>query len=113
MFNAERDATDAARLHLERQVEAVVLEIRATTAEFMAALTVLIESFSGHPGEESRGTIRAAVGPRTRIPVGADADVDPAEAERHRDCATNTRSSGGGRRAAPSTMPTGVRHAAA
>jgi hypothetical protein len=80
MYDAEKATIDALRLRFERQLAARDLEVRATAAEYTAALAVLIDAFNNGPGADSRKMSHDTTGTLNRI----EADVVWAEAERHR-----------------------------
>jgi hypothetical protein len=67
MYEAERAEIETLRLQFERQIAAVNREVRAITAEYMAALSVLADSVSSDPAVESRPLSPDPTGTRNRI----------------------------------------------
>jgi hypothetical protein len=80
MYDAEKEAIDTLRIRFDRQLAARDLEVRATAAEYMAALSTLIDAFNNGPGADSGKMSHDTTGTLNRI----EADVVRAEAERHR-----------------------------
>jgi hypothetical protein len=80
MYDEEKATIELLRLRFERQLAARDLEVRTTAAEYVAALSVLIDAFNNGPGADSRRMSHDTTGTLNRI----ESDVVRAEAERHR-----------------------------
>jgi len=80
MYDEEKATIETLRLQFERQIAARDVEVRTTAAEYMAALTVLIDAFNNGPGADPLEMSHDTTGTLNRL----EADVVWAEAERHR-----------------------------
>lgn len=80
MYDAEKATIETLRLQFDRQLATRDHDVRTTAAEYVAALTVLIDAFNNGPGADSRKMGHDTTGALNRI----EADVVWAEAERHR-----------------------------
>jgi hypothetical protein len=80
MYDSEKAKIDVLRLRFDHELATRVPEVRATAAEYVAALSVLIDAFNNGPGADANQMSHDTTGTLNRI----ESDVVWAEAERHR-----------------------------
>jgi hypothetical protein len=80
MYDAEKATIDTLRTRFERQLASRDLEVRATAAEYVTALSALIDGFNNGLGAGTSNMSHDTTGALNRL----EADVVWAEAERHR-----------------------------